>query len=925
METQTHFPENPGSQRRRIAFLNPDSMGDLVLRQPLFAAVAAEGNSLVLVVKPGLVALAERLVPDAIVIPLPANTYEPVALPAAVHVAQVVDELRSLHVDTVVIAPVQRTWFDELVIAGLAGVESVGFAGHRYPGDTESAQDPSWAGRLSRAVMVEEHEHDWRNNHRLAEAIVGHPVAWTRPQLAATPREIDDGHRLLASCGITWPTFQVACLGASDRLSRRSWPVERWAAVLRHAIREHGWRFVLVGTPDERPGNERMMEVLDGDGVVFVESVVPLEALLGLLALSAGYVGRDSGPMHLAAALGRPVLSVTGGGTWPRFVPLAPVGSMFSLSVPCAGCGWFCHLDESYCVTNVPVEPVLAAVDSLAAGTLTDMVARPLPRSEQLGNHMERVAAQNGRSHVFQLHRLAHANASRRQEGRRADEGGQRPRVFLGLPFYGAGNIGDDLALAGFLEAWERLGSPAHLVAAIPFPRAAQSRRFPAIEWLADEPHARAAAIRECDAWLGLGGSPFQTDCGPWMLDHLASDAAMCRRRNVPMFFLGTGVNDRQSLKDPRSREALAQASYLWMRDADCAHWTAKLVGADKVAAAADCAHVALSQAAIAMPEKGRLGWALPFEDETRCENEAIERTIAGLPDWRHDWLVQDIRCLTGGERWRHVRLGAAARRAVRLCVPDYDATTTDGLLSAWPVGEALVSSRYHALLVGAWRGSRLVAVHRNDKLAAAARSLGCVALDRADDAGRLRAAIEAAMPVDRRLLDAHAAAAVGACRAFVERLLPIDHRVAGAFETTATHVEFGPMLEGGGWHDVEHDSVSSFRWMGGHRTAWVDVTVPPGGANRLHCDVAYVIANGIEKGVGLLVDGVVLATKVRRRTEGWEIDAELPPLAGGSVVRVEFVCREAIRPCDLNSSTPDTRRLAIAVRRLRLVATGHG
>jgi len=110
-----------GIDRRRIAFLNPDAMGDLVLRQPLFRAVAADGNVVVLVVRPGLVTLAERLVPDAIIVPLPTDAYDPVVPPSSFHMDQVVEELRSLQVDMAVIAPFQRTRFDELVVEGLAG------------------------------------------------------------------------------------------------------------------------------------------------------------------------------------------------------------------------------------------------------------------------------------------------------------------------------------------------------------------------------------------------------------------------------------------------------------------------------------------------------------------------------------------------------------------------------------------------------------------------------------------------------------------------------------------------------------------------------------------------------------------------------------------------------------------------------------
>jgi hypothetical protein len=78
-------------------------MGDLVLRQPLFEAVAAAGHVLVLVVKPALVSLAERLVPDATIVPLPCDAYDPVVPPAHFHSAMLVEELRSLRVDMAVV------------------------------------------------------------------------------------------------------------------------------------------------------------------------------------------------------------------------------------------------------------------------------------------------------------------------------------------------------------------------------------------------------------------------------------------------------------------------------------------------------------------------------------------------------------------------------------------------------------------------------------------------------------------------------------------------------------------------------------------------------------------------------------------------------------------------------------------------------
>ena len=908
------------SQGRRIAVLNPDSMGDLVLRQPLFAALAARAASLALVVRPGLIPVAERLAPDATLVPLPTDPYAGGGEPDPLHVAQVVEELRALDVDTVVVAAYQRTRFDELVVEALPETTRIGFTGDRYPANTPAAQPLGWPERLSHAVAVPEREHDWLKNRRLAAATCGERPDWPRPGLTATPRELDAAARLLAGQGVDWQSFHVACVGSSDRVAVRSWPTDRWGAVLGHAIRRHGWRVVLVGTPDERESNACIMrqlafDVQGGAGATWLDTTIEFGALLGLLARADGYLGRDSGPMHLAAALGKPVISVTGGGTWPRFAPLATTGASFCLDVPCAGCGWFCHLDESFCVTQVPTAPVLEAVDALATNRLPHVAARALPRSEPLAIHMEREAARNGRSLSWELHRASgqppHAAPAPR-ETQRSD----RPRVFLGMPFYGAGNIGDDLALAGFLEAWRRLGSPADLVAVIPFPLAPQARRFPDIEWHADAPRVREAAIRDCDAWLALGGSPFQTDSGPWMLDHLARDAHLCRRFDRPMFFLGTGLNDRAALADPRARDALAGAAHLWIRDADCASWTAAAAGPERVTAVADLAHIFLEQLPTRTPDSHRLGWTLAFEDESRCATGAIEQVVARLPDWTHDWLVQDVRLLPGGERWWHRQLDATTRRITHLRLPDYAAATAAQLLAAWPCGEAVVSSRYHALLVGAWRGSRLVAVSRSDKLAAAATSLDCAVIARADDAPAMGAAIAAAKPVDRGRLTALAASAFDACRAFADRLRH-DSSAARAWPLSA--VDFGPRLTGGGWHEPERDAVSWFRWLGAEPSAWVDVPVPATGASRLRCDVGHVAATGIAEGVQVRVDGTPLVTSLRRGDQGWTIEGDLPPHAAGTVVRIEFIARDAIRPCDLDAANAETRRLAIAVRRLWL------
>src|ERR1044071_3659612 len=84
-------------------------------------------------------------------------------------------------------------------------------------------------------------------------------------------------------------------------------------------------------------------------------------------------------------------------------------------------------------------------------------------------------------------------------------------RIHLGHHFYGAGNLGDDFMLAGFLGAMRTLAPSASFTCCVPFALEPLRTRFPSIEWQVYDEAVRARCIAQCDVWLGLGGSPFQS------------------------------------------------------------------------------------------------------------------------------------------------------------------------------------------------------------------------------------------------------------------------------------------------------------------------------------------------------------------------------------------------------------------------------
>ena len=87
----------------------------------------------------------------------------------------------------------------------------------------------------------------------------------------------------------------------------RQWPAEHFAALVDLLIDAEGVNAVLVGGPDEIAlAQEVLDKIVRRDAVVSLTGRTTLAELTALLACCALYVGNNSGPKHIAAAMGVP-------------------------------------------------------------------------------------------------------------------------------------------------------------------------------------------------------------------------------------------------------------------------------------------------------------------------------------------------------------------------------------------------------------------------------------------------------------------------------------------------------------------------------------------------------------------------------------------------------------------------------------------
>ncbi|HEY1108102.1 MAG TPA: hypothetical protein VGE76_05710 [Opitutaceae bacterium] len=343
--------------------------------------------------------------------------------------------------------------------------------------------------------------------------------------------------------------------------------------------------------------------------------------------------------------------------------------------------------------------------------------------------------------------------------------------LHLGHHFYGAGNLGDDFMLAGFLSGLRQQAAGMACTCSVPFDLAPLRGRFPEIEWLPYDPAARAQAIARCEAWLGLGGSPFQSAQSRWFIDHLLDEARLCAESGKRMYFLGVGVQTTAELAVPEVAQLCRQAAAIWTRDAISAARLRTLLPAGKVEAAADLAHLFFRATPPPPAGGGRVTLVANFDYAGWPGQAACLRAIATLRAKEHVWLAQESRELPGAERALHAALPPEDRARWQLVCPDAMEPVGAPLprvLARWPSGEWLVTARYHAALAGAWAGSKVIIIGINEKLRGAAAELDVPLIAPDADDATVGRALAAARPVPPVRLQALAESTANAVASFV-------------------------------------------------------------------------------------------------------------------------------------------------------------
>jgi len=168
--------------------------------------------------------------------------------------------------------------------------------------------------------------------------------------------------RALAADALQGVAAPAVALAPGARWATKRWPAERFAGVA-DALAAEGFAIVLCGGPGDSDAFAAFRAAFRGK-VAADLSPLPVDALAAAIARVQLLVACDSGPVHLASAVGTPALALFGPTSAVRWGPTPP-GRALSLGLSCSPCsnhgGHYCPVGHHRCLADLAPQAVLSA------------------------------------------------------------------------------------------------------------------------------------------------------------------------------------------------------------------------------------------------------------------------------------------------------------------------------------------------------------------------------------------------------------------------------------------------------------------------------------------------------------------------------------------------------------------------------------
>ncbi|MGK7344758.1 MAG: lipopolysaccharide heptosyltransferase I [Candidatus Nitrospinota bacterium M3_3B_026] len=160
------------------------------------------------------------------------------------------------------------------------------------------------------------------------------------------------------------PSEPYVVLNPNTRWKTKRWPVERFGLLAKELEKRRGLRSVIVGAAEDERRCQAVARAA-GLGAVNIAGQAGFSRLAAALGGARAVFTNDSGPMHLAVAMGAPVVAVFGPTNPARTGPHGPGAAAVRADVPCSPCYKRRCPESMECMTKITIPEVIAAWEGL--------------------------------------------------------------------------------------------------------------------------------------------------------------------------------------------------------------------------------------------------------------------------------------------------------------------------------------------------------------------------------------------------------------------------------------------------------------------------------------------------------------------------------------------------------------------------------
>lgn len=346
----------------RILLLRPDHLGDVLLTLPtaqLLRRLLPEAHIAVAVV-PGLTPIATRCpaIDEVLAVDFPAPTAADMPDGWEARALRAADALRG-RFDVALIPRLDDPWSGYLAaLAGIARRIGYGHARTR-PYLTEALPLPGRCHVVTLGLMLAQAVAGSGDDSRAREP-------WVVPQ-DQDDAEVDSVFATLRGASRLKENVIAFHPGASWVL--KEWPPERWGTLIGQLSGRYKMTALVTGGRHEREMVETVVEA-SGGAAIGLAGRLSLGGLAALYRKATLVVAIDSGPLHLATAVGTPVVGIYGPADVQEFGPWGPgpLGRVLQSNLSCQPCRRLEYppcgaLVRPACMHGIEVSAVLAAVE----------------------------------------------------------------------------------------------------------------------------------------------------------------------------------------------------------------------------------------------------------------------------------------------------------------------------------------------------------------------------------------------------------------------------------------------------------------------------------------------------------------------------------------------------------------------------------